>query len=260
MKPKIFLITTLLFLQVHFLFSQCISIELSVTWEMGHDIFIKDSVMSIPILNITYRNNCDTNYYFFKVSPRSDDYPMVLCWGSIHPDESIDYLKKGEFRGEYVNQNFNVLMGWQPSYEAGWLIFNDTINYPHQFSMENIHCILHLIYAYIYSGKNRDYKTPAYFVSSDITPENILLDLFVKDQFVYIKSGETHIDTYNLMGYKMVEGCFTFLITKNAIERYVITSFGLDEEKFELPTIVGEYHRYSGVFNTNKVTVCFGER
>ena len=32
------------------------------------------------------------------------------------------------------------------------------------------------------------------------------------------------------------------------------------EQELELPEIVGEYQLYSGAFNTNKVTVCFGER
>jgi len=75
MKPKILLITVFLFLQTNSIFSQCISIELSITWETGYDIFKKDSIVEIPSLNITYRNNCDTNYYFFKVSP-------TVCFGS----------------------------------------------------------------------------------------------------------------------------------------------------------------------------------
>jgi hypothetical protein len=95
-------------------------------------------------------------------------------------------------------------------------------------------------------------------VLSDITPENIISG-FIKDQFVFLKSGETYIDTYNLIGFKLVEGCFTFMIDSEDIKDYVI-GIGQETEEFELPAIVGEYSLYSGAFNTNKVTVCFGDR
>ena len=45
---------------------------------------------------------------------------------------------------------------------------------------------------------------------------------------------------------------------KNTIENYVLTYDHIT--KLELPAIVGEYQLYSGGFNTNKVTVCFGYR
>ena len=57
----------------------CISIELSVTWKMGYDNFNKDSTVSIPILNIAYRNNCNGNYYFLKVSESKDSLPPIYC-------------------------------------------------------------------------------------------------------------------------------------------------------------------------------------
>ena len=260
MKAKALFITTLLLLQGQVLFSQCISIELSVTWAMGYDIFNKDSTISIPTLNITYRNNCDTSYYFFKVSPRSDSSAMLSCWGSIHYDGDNDYLKSARFCSEYTDQKFNVIMGWEDSYDTGWLVFSDTVDYPEQFSMENIHCSLQLIYDYIYFGKYRACKSPAYFVPSDITTGNIISNDFVKNQFVFLKPNETHIDTYNLVVYKTLGACFTFLIEKDIVEKYVMIEYGKDKQKMELPTIVGEYQLYSGAFNTNKVTVCFGDK
>jgi hypothetical protein len=261
MKKKLLFITTLLLLQGEILFSQCISVELSVTWKMGYDIFNKDSIVSIPILNITYRNNCDTNYYFFKVSPRSDGMAMTTCiMPPYYSEDNNDNYKRAKNHHKYTNQNFNIIMGGLFSYRAGWMIFTDTIDYSSRFSTEYINCSLQDIYDYVYSIGFRDYKRPGYFVSSDITSENIISGYFIKDHFVFLESGKTHIDTYNLIGFKLVEGCFTFIIDQKEIENYIITGFGFDEQKIELPTVVGEYHRYSGAFNTNKVTVCFGDK
>jgi hypothetical protein len=79
MKAKILFITAILLLRALSLFPQCISIELSVIWKMEYDIFNRDSMVNTPILNITYRNNCDVNYYFFKASPKKDGTSMVVC-------------------------------------------------------------------------------------------------------------------------------------------------------------------------------------
>jgi len=98
-----------------------------------------------------------------------------------------------------------------------------------------------------------------HFEPEDLLPENIILDP-VKDQFVFLKPNEIHTDTYNLVAYKIVEGCFTFFIKRKEIKNYVATYKDEIDQEIELPEIVGEYHRYSGAFNTNKVTVCFGER
>jgi len=256
MKAKTFFITLFLFWQVQPLFSQCISIELSVTWEMKNDIFNKDSLVSTPIFHISYRNNCDDNYYFFKVSPRKDGSTMILCSAMVQYEDN-DYLKRAKSHSNYANQNFNVIMGEEPWYDAGWKILNDTIDYHKGNHFESVGCELEEIYKYIYAENHfkRIIKMPFDFVSSDITLENILCS--VNDHFVFLKSGETFVDTYNLIGFKLVEGCFTFLIDKDVIENYVM---GIHNEKLELPLVVGEYHRYSGAFNTNKVTVCFGER
>ena len=114
------------------------------------------------------------------------------------------------------------------------------------------------------------------FEPPDVLPENLLDS--VGDKFVFLKSGETHIDTYNLVAFQIVEGCYTFFIDQEDIKDYVLhteiiftnrdwiinekgeVTVKTIEHKLELPEIVGEYHLYSGAFNTNKVTVCFGKR
>jgi len=262
MKVKTLLIIALLFLQWNFVFSQCISIELSVTWKMGYDIFNKDSVISIPMLNITYRNNCDTNYYFFKVSPRKDGYSMVRCYALRNIfDHELQKIAKS-YQYNYTNRAFNVLIGKGNSINKAWEIVEDTIEFfLKDPSKERISCALQDIYQYLCSERyNKSTKNNhKCFEPSIVTPENILSGSGL-ERFVFLKPNETHIDTYNLIGYKFVEGSFTFHIDQNVIKNYVL---GLDAGRtieIKLPAVVGEYQLYSGSFNTNKVTVCFGEK
>jgi len=250
MKAKLLLITAFLLLQEQFLFSQCISVELTITWEMGYDIFKKDSAMSIPILNITYRNQCDTNYYFFKISPKKDGDLMLQCLALINYNTfDLRERAKGEKKthaGRYAAVNVGTRYLY---YNKGW-------------EMDDFTCGLNDVYKYLYSDRNIYKPTKSNhdnFESSILTPENIISGS-VQDQFVFLKPNETHIDTYNLIGYKIVEGCFTFFIELKEIKNYVLTYDGNKTHEFELPAIVGEYLRYSGAFNTNKVTVCFGEK
>ena len=254
MVTKILQLVCLL-LQGHFLFSQCINVELSVTWEEGSDIFQKDSLVDIPKLNITYSNICDVNYYFFKVSPRSDGRPMVMCQAMVQYEDN-DYLKRVKSHGNYANQNFNVLIGGEPWYDTGWKISRDTTNYHRKRSLEYVECYLEEIYQYLYPD-HLDKAIEKYlnFVPN-VAPENIISGS-IKNLFVFLKPGETYIETYNLIGFKLVEGCFTFVIDQDRIEDYIIFS---PHDTLKLPAIIGEYQLYSGSFNTNKVTVCFGER
>jgi len=282
MNAKTLLIIALFLLQEQSVLSQCISIELSVTWETGYDIFQKDSVVDIPKLNIIYRNNCTVDYYFLKVSESRDGLPKLPCVVLVHPSfrgpdeslrwhnnfferakESINDAKK--YHGS-KNENFHVIIGGEPLYINSWEVSRNTIDTFKNYSHDLINCDLSKVYNYIYYENNDEEKVimKLCFESSDITPENITDSL--KDKFVFVKSGATFIDIYNLIGFKLIEGCFTFYVHQNDIKNYVLNlqwdSVNKEnmEQKLELPEVVGEYQRYSGAFNTNKVTVCFGNK
>ncbi len=77
-------------------------------------------------------------------------------------------------------------------------------------------------------------------------------------------SGETYIDTYNIYGFQLVRGNFTFYIDPSSLKNYVNTTPVWDknqskyiETKTMLPKLVGEYKLYSGNFNSNKITITF---
>lgn len=240
-------------LQGQLLFSQCISIELSVIWEKGYDIFNKDSTVFIPILNITYRNNCDTNYYFLKVSDSDNGLPRLLSPDNMYNENLKSGDLKREFYARHANRNFIVNIRGTPWYTNIWSVYSDTVDFHNKMcSFEFVNVALFNIYGYMNHDKSK--KKNIWLALSDTTSENILG--LPKDLFVFLKPGETYIDTYNLIAFKLLAANFTFLTDQDEIKNYFKTT----KEEVELPKIVGEYYRYSGAFNTNKVTVCFGEK
>jgi len=272
MKAKILIITVLLSFQMQFVFAQCISVELSVSWNIGYDIFKKDSSVIIPKLHITYRNISGSNYYFLKVSDSRNGLPMIPYAGSVHPFDFDDYLRwRDDYLGRamshnnYANQNFHVTIGGMPLFSAGWFVISDSLYFgeEQEVEIESINSNLADIYEYIYRINNSEYEIKKiYFPPSDVTPENILGA--VKDQFVFLKPGETSIDIYNLIGFKLVEGCFTFIINQSCFKNYVLTESwdwennqSRNKQEIKLPLKVGEYELYTGDFLTNQVRVSF---
>ncbi|MCL2311989.1 MAG: hypothetical protein FWC41_05815 [Firmicutes bacterium] len=277
MKAKTLFITIFLTLQIQFLLSQCISIELSITWEKEYHIYYKDSMVNIPKLNITYRNNCDSNYYFLKVTNNQDSLLNFICTLTIGGSsfEKPDYHALMNYNAKkYVNQNFNVSIGANCLYYGGiGKVSPDPLDISKAHLPDIINCRLNAFTEYIRYDKNSNDLSWRYklggpieidFETSNMFPKNIL-DA-VSDQFVFLKSGETYIDIFNLVAFQIVEGCYTFFIAQDMIENYVLTTQHDSkmkknvEKKFKLLAIVGEYQLYFGTFNSNKVTVCFGER
>ena len=271
MKAKIVFIIVLLSLQGYNLFSQSISVELSITWETGHDIFIDDSMVYVPKLHITYRNMSNTNYYFLKISDDRDELPRIGCGISRHPmfstfDEFMswrkDYRARAKEYGNYAKQNFHVIMWGHPAFIKGWDVISDSLYFGEEkeIEFEEINCDLQDIYGYMYHSKNSEQVFDTlYFSPSDIIPENILSA--VKDQFVFLKPNETFTNTYNLIGFKTIKGCFTFKIELSNFFGYVsIDPFLWKEPKMELPEKVGEFSLYTGTFHSNTVTICFDEK
>jgi len=270
MKTKILIISAILLLQANFLFAQCISIELSVTYDKEYNALYKKSKVKIPKLNITYRNNSDSNYYFLKVYNGRDKLPGFMCTHLIghQATQKPDYKKLINYNTKsYSKQNFNVSITNWHEYGGFWEVYCDTVDITKEHFPDLINCSLNGLFTYIRLGNDPDYYKKiikCFFEPIDVFPEKILGS--VKEQFVFLKSGETYTDTYNLVAFQIVEGCYTFYIAQENIASYVGTTHYDSEVKkyinqeIELPAVVGEYQLYSGGFNTNKITVCFGER
>jgi hypothetical protein len=273
MRAKtLFLILALSFLRIGIAFPQSISIELSVRWKKGFDVFDENSVLYFPELVIMYRNSSDSSFYFKKISDSHCGFP-ILPYGRLiqYPlDEYLNpnYLKRARSHYDFVNQNYHVEIGGANSFVEGWIAMNDTANQPEQM-IDMVNGELADIYKYLLQKEintcsDSSVQTKMYFSLIDITPEKIIQDF--KDKFIFLKGGETYDDTYNLIGFQVVRGCFTFSVKPDALKDDVKIEpyWDKENEKWEfkqvqLPEKVGAYLLYSGNFNTNDVTITFSD-
>ena len=120
------------------------------------------------------------------------------------------------------------------------------------------------IYEYI-NRKNNDTQIQtdgisANYRTSDITQEKILSNK--KNQFIFLNIGETYTESYDLVGFNMVGGNFTFKIKDKKLAGFVCSEPYWDEQekkfihpKVDLPVNVGKYLLYSGKIYSNDVSI-----
>ncbi len=252
---NLLLLFAILFSSMH-LFSQCISVELSILWEReSHPFSLNENDFCVPQLHITYRNNSDDAFYFLKVSQSVNNFPQLVRSGTLANYNPTQY-------GNYSNMQFLVKLGASPHYLDAWLVMPDTLDPNKEHEIPTINDDLADIYGSLsnsYSGSLNEFIT--HYTASDILPE-VILDKY-KDKFVFLRPGEIYTDTYNLVGFKLLEGCFTFYISPY-LPAYVYTTpiWDKNQSKFleiktALPKVVSEYKLYSGNFNSNKITITF---
>lgn len=271
MKTRLlFILLIILFTTKVEMFAQCVSIELGVKWERETHVFHDDSIICTPKLLITYRNNSDKDYYFLKVSNSRFGYPELM-WGTMlqYPFEEYrnpDYLKRAKSHGNYENEHYFVrLGGYHPSFLTVWEVEKDTIT--RERVIDTINDNLADIYRYLcqknYGGSCdsiRGYKVE--FSESDVTGDK--MPDIVRNSFVFLKSGEVYTDTFNLVGFQLVKGHFTFFIGYDHLKGYVHTESVWDNDRerviypeVSLPAEVEGYTLYSGSFYSNKIVMEF---
>ncbi|RLD87419.1 MAG: hypothetical protein DRJ02_06430 [Bacteroidetes bacterium] len=257
---KIFLLIAISF-SCFQLLSQCISVELSVFWDNKINPFsLNADKFCVPYLNITYRNNSDDSLYFLKVSQKVNDFPIILRGGIIEKNEVNNKLIK---YGNYSKSQYLVRLGASPYYLNAWEVISDSIDPNKEHEIAIINDELADTYASLYNNYSDSInKIKIDYSASEITPEEILNKL--KDKFVFVEPGEIYTDTYNLIGFKLLKGCYTFSVEPNSFLDYVNTSFfgGNNQMKYiyrktTLPKVAGKYTLYTGKFNTNKITITF---
>jgi len=238
------------------LFSQCISVELSIQWKRESPTFsLTENDFCVPYLHITYRNNSDDALYFLKVSQSMNNFPEFVIGEILVNNNPTLY-------GNYSNEHFLVSLGASPHFLNAWEVIPDTLDPNEEHEIPIINDDLENIYKSLsnnYLDSLSEIKT--HYTASDIRPE-VILDKF-KDKFVFLGPGEIYTDTYNLVGFTLVKGGFTFYICPY-LPTYVYTTPIWDksqskyiETKTMLPKLVGEYKLYSGNFNSNKISITF---
>lgn len=235
-------------------------------------IFKEDSIVYTPKLNITYYNKSELNYYFLKISNSMYGSPSILdSYLLQYPIEDFlhpNYLKRAQLCSNYANEKFNVIIGrYQPTYGDYWEIYSDTVDMETEEGSEDIiNHELSDIYEYIYRSNknyNKNNIDKTYFTKEEITTENLLNT--VNDRFVFLKSRGYYTETFNLVGFALAKGCYTFRIARQKnFFSYVLTGSYRDENQSlyidtsaELPIEVGEYKLYSGEVSSNEITITF---
>jgi hypothetical protein len=133
---------------------------------------------------------------------------------------------------------------------------------------ENLDGIYNYIYDHYFSeiqGKTgADSTRHIEHYSIDITQDTIMNNSI--DKFVFLKPNETYVDKYNLIGFQITGGTFTFQLDDTRSLDYVETEpVYKDDNKFvidhrvkkQLPLKVGEYELFTDEFLTSKTVVQF---
>jgi|WetSurMetagenome_2_1015567.scaffolds.fasta_scaffold466890_1 hypothetical protein len=245
--------------------AQCVSIELSVCWKNGDSVFFtSDGNTCHPYLNIIYRNNSDMPLYFLKVSQGRKGFPQIirssLIGQTVSNKSALNYAN-------YSGNSYLIELGTSHNYLDGWEILPDTLTSGLEHEIDVINDDLADIYEYIFN-KTSTVQTDIskekrlHFKKSEINPDGILKS--INDHFVFLDTGEIYSESYNLIGFELVRGNFTFIINQNGLRYYVYTEPIWDnnqakyiETKAYLPEKVGKYKLFYGDFYSNETTIKF---
>lgn len=268
---KLYIITLLTIATIN-IAAQTISIELSVSWKLEKNIFSDDSI-NTPFLNITYRNNSDTNIYMKRIMAKPLNKPTVTV--NSQQQETLDTIKcrlltkaKNSLGYSSISQDQNYIVDiakTQSFYNSQWDIVNEKDTCI-ECEVDVINDVINNIYQYIYFEKHLEpldgYKLS--FVESDITIENIVNNEIVNKCFVFLKSGEFQTDTFDISPFQLTKGNFLFSTNRNELVDYVSTQYSWNEIKkqyveqhIKLPDEILGYKLYDGNFLTNEVKVNF---
>jgi len=265
---------------------------------------LQDQDIYPAYLHITYRNISDKPLYFLKISDGKFELPDIISLdydiSNVSPfslSNFDDYFNRRYFVGFKSNSSYYNGFSWdirndttdieykiiketrkRPIYDIGGYIdengnYHDdgllgkviggdtvTINDGLFFDLDRIY---YYIYSY-YSKTGKSEKKQLLHYSSDITQDTII-NKFI-EKIVFLKPGELYVDEYNLIGFQITGGTFTFQLDDAKSLDYVETEpvyknetdFIVDHyTKKQLPLKVGEYKLFTGEFLTNKVTVYF---
>lgn len=237
-------------------YGQKLSIELSIEWKYEEsDIYSRLNFNNVPFLKIRYNNLSNDSIFLPKVYKNAYFLPQFAA-GTLMAD-----FKLNDFDKMHVPSiDWNVLIGGMPPNNMQWEVLPDSIDYDSEHEVGEINQILSDIYNSIF--KFNESNTVRYDQITDIKELQILGEL--KEDFVFLLPHLNHVEYYNLVGFKVVGGCYSFALAFSKISDFLLTysTWSNENEKWEfkeaqLPDKVGDYHLYSGNFLTNKIEIKF---
>jgi hypothetical protein len=253
--------------------AQNVSIQLSVHWQLEQDIFDEDSVVNTPMLNVTYQNNGSENIYFKKVSLPDETGAPQTGYGSLMHYPYEEWLNPNwrmrakaalSFSKFTAGNNYIVKIGISQFCTGPWDIVNEAdtcIECETDLINDNISNIHEFIKHKKQTERFGDYSK-SQFNKEDLSEDSILNAC--SKYFVFLKPGEIHTDTFNIIAFKLIKGNFTFIIDETIVTEYVYIEYFLDEIQkrliqptAKLPDKVGIFNLYKGVVLVNNLQISF---
>lgn len=214
--------------------SQNVIVELKTHWKTEYNC-LKDTVEMIPYLDIVYSNNTSQDIYFSKIC-KSLIYPNfsdVTMMNYVNKNDD-DFIKKRALRHLSYSSCYNVYIG------DNWTIF-DTIHNPETdlITDEFINSDVYYIYEWM---KQQIYNFD--FIDSYYNVVNT----------VFLKSGDSYTDSYNIMPLLINDGQYIFKIGQvGCNHNCVVTKYknnykknGITMKCEQLPEMIEGFKRYDG--------------
>ena len=252
-KYIIFLLVTLWGFETH---GQQLSIELSVEWKKEEtEIYHRLNSPSTPFLKIVFNNLSNDSIYIPKIYKNKYYIPQLSPAINISGDDIIDLI-----RVISPDTKCNVFIGGTGFNTVEWEVLPDSVDYYSEHEYDVINEILADVYNYVYQPKGN--LTDINDLSNVITEQNIVNVL--KDNFVFLPPNSKYVESYSLAGFKILGGCYTFLLTGSEIKDFVHFGPTRDPQLQDwvyydviFPDKINNYRLYRGEFYTNKVDVTF---
>jgi len=243
-------------------YSQNVSVELSIEWQTNNiklpqEEYSTSSFKYTPYLCITYRNYTNSDIYCLKLINEGNKYPLLnsnILHG-LSTSNISDY--------NFSNKNFMVYIDASVFRNGYWQITSDTSNMPTRTD-QGINGILGDFYDYAreISEFNFDSIVPYHFSVEDVTANSIAKNNY--NDFVFLKNNELYTEKFNLLGFYLLGGNYTFYLKDQSFTNYILGEeyWNVKEQSWvyqeiPLPSIVNGYNLYAGSFNTNSVLVKF---
>jgi hypothetical protein len=259
--------------------AQDVSVEFSVEWRnhLGfHFNELSDTNVHPAYLHITYKNLSDNPLYFLKVARGTSEFPMITPAHRY----SVSRLNV-PFPDFYNHSKECYTIGFEstPNNILGFFWFNAYDTLPRiYFDLNNIY--MDIYNRYFHDSNDPELKKQ--YVHHPVS-DTIVADTSI-DMFVFLDANEIYKEYYNLIGFQIVGGTYTFelispksldyievgYIQGNYIEILDSLASGCLGDKTAiytetkqqiltkpLPRKFGKYELFSGEFLSNQLRVYF---
>lgn len=271
MKKKRLAIFAIALLVPFWVFSQDVSINLSILWKRCPNIFVKDSVSTYPLLIVTYSNLSENKYYFKKVADSRLGFPRTYKGTEMYFPEgrpNLEYLAKTH--GDYSDKKMMVCLNhWHQSWTSFVEVFEESTyeciikkkDENTEYCIDQINDELTNIYNYLIRRKLDKSEINDNFLSNS-QAKRMMDSMSVvikenKDRFVFLEPFETQTDTIDLSAFSECGGEYHFELLSDCLSPFlpVYSKPKRDYIDTLMPKEIDGYELYHGIVFTNDVSI-----